>query len=125
MSLGEQPSFLLIADDAGGGLFAVNGGKFGTDMGKIYYLAPEHLKWEALHIGYTEFLNFCWYGDINHFYAGLRWKEWQADLKKLNGDQAFNFYPFLWSEEGKDINKVNRAVVPIQEVYDFRMESIK
>jgi hypothetical protein len=123
--LGEQPPFLLIADDADGGLFAINGGKFGTDLGKIYYLAPERLKWEALHIGYTEFLSFCWYGDMNQFYDGLRWKEWQEDLKKVNGDQAFNFYPYLWTTEGKDINKVARTVVPIEEAYVFLTETMQ
>jgi hypothetical protein len=124
-TLGEQPSFLLIADDADGGFFAINGGQFGKDMGQIYYLAPERLKWEALHIGYTDFLNLCWYGDLNQFYDGLRWKEWHNDLTKLKGDEAFSFYPFLWTVEGKDINKVSRKIVPIQEVYDFLMDSLK
>src|SRR5688500_3330482 len=36
--IGEQPSFLLIADDAIGGFFAINGGAFGAeDLGKIFY----------------------------------------------------------------------------------------
>lgn len=30
---GEQPPFLLIADDAVGGFFAINGGAFGEDFG--------------------------------------------------------------------------------------------
>jgi hypothetical protein len=122
---GEQPPFLLIADDAIGGFFAINGGAFGNDMGQIYYLAPDRLKWEAQHITYSEFLNFCFVGDMNQYYDGLRWKSWENDLKKLNADQSFNFYPFLWTEEGKDINSIKRTIVPVQEQYDFETESIK
>ena len=32
---GETPTFLLIADDAIGGFFAINGGQFGKDAGKF------------------------------------------------------------------------------------------
>lgn len=66
---GEQPKFLLVADDVVGGFFAVNGGALGSELGKIYYLAPDDLKWESLHIGYTEFINFCFVGDMNQFYV--------------------------------------------------------
>ncbi|MDB5147505.1 MAG: hypothetical protein JWQ57_1525 [Mucilaginibacter sp.] len=123
--LGEKPNFLLVADDADGGFFAINGGEFGQDQGQIYYLAPERLKWEALHITYLQFLNFCFVGDMNQFYDQLRWKSWQGDLKKLSPDQVFSFYPFLWTEEGKDINKVSRKIVPVQEQYVFLIDSMK
>lgn len=122
---GEKPSFLLIADDAVGGFFAINGGKFAQDLGQIYYLAPESLKWEPMHITYSQFLSFCFAGDINQFYQGLRWKGWQDDIKKLSPDQVFSFYPFLWTAEGKDINKVSRKIIPVQEQYDFSINSMK
>lgn len=122
---GEYPTFLLIADDADGGFFAINGGEFGTDKGQIYYLSPKKLKWEALHISYTEFINFCLMGDLNQFYDDLRWKGWENDLKKLDGDHVFNFYPYLWTKEGKDINSAVKNIVPVQEQYDFNIDSIK
>lgn len=59
---GEQPGFLLVADDVIGGFFAINGGALGNDPGMIYYLAPDDLKWESLHISYTDFINFCFVG---------------------------------------------------------------
>ncbi|WP_243396813.1 DUF2625 family protein, partial [Flavobacterium pectinovorum] len=37
---GETPPFLLIADDAIGGFYLLNGGGLGTDVGKIYYFSP-------------------------------------------------------------------------------------
>ena len=50
---GQVMSFLLIADDAIGGFFALNGGEFGNqNLGKIYYFSPANLEWEPLEIGY-------------------------------------------------------------------------
>ena len=40
--------FYLIADDAAGGFFAVNGGAFGDDRGNVYYWSPDSLEWEGL-----------------------------------------------------------------------------
>lgn len=107
---GEKPNFLLIADDVVGGFFAINGGEFGQDLGQIYYLVPESLKWEALNITYLQFLNFCFAGDITKFYEDLRWKGWREEVKKLSPDQVFSFYPFLWTAEGMDIKKVSRKL---------------
>jgi hypothetical protein len=45
---GEKPLFYLIADDVIGGFFAINGGAFGKDVGKVYYLTPDTLDWEAI-----------------------------------------------------------------------------
>lgn len=56
---GERPPFLLIADDAVGGFFALNGGQLGKDPGKVYYLSPDNLQWESLNISYSDFLDFC------------------------------------------------------------------
>ena len=59
--------FLLVADDAIGGFFILNGGKRGSDVGKIYYLAPDTLEYEALDITYSEFLHFCFDNDLDKF----------------------------------------------------------
>ena len=119
---GEAPPFLLIADDAVGGFFALNAGGLGKDMGKIYYLTPDGLKWDALGISYSEFLDFCFNGDIEKFYKGLRWTNWKADVSKLDGNKVYNFYPYLWTKEGKDINKNSRKPVPVEEQYSLNMD---
>jgi len=124
--VGESPSFLLIADDALGGFFAINNGEFGpADSQKVFYFAPDNLTWEPMGIGYSEFLNFCFNGDLTAFYSNLRWQGWQADVRVLDGNQGFSFMPFLWTTEGKDINKVNRRAVPIQELWGLYMGSKK
>lgn len=119
---GETPSFLLIADDAIGGFYLLNGGGLGTDLGKIYYFSPDNLEYEPLDITYSEFLGFCFNNDLDKFYEGNRWKGWRAEVSKLKGDEVFNFYPFLWSAEGSDINKCSRNIIPVQEQYSLNVD---
>ena len=123
---GQSTPFLLIADDAMGGFFILNGGGLGSDLGKIYYLAPDNLEYEALDLTYTEFLTFCFNYNLDEFYEDHRWINWKSDLAKLKGDQVFNFFPYLWTKEGKDINKVSKKAVPVEEQYilnlDFRKQ---
>ncbi|WP_204743208.1 DUF2625 domain-containing protein [Pseudocnuella soli] len=122
---GEQPSFLLVADDAVGGFFAVNGGAFGNNAGKVYYLSPDNIEWEPLDLTYTEFLNFCFNNDLADFYKDLRWTDWKPEVAKLDGNMAYNFFPFLWTKEGKDINKVSRKAIPVEEQFNFTLDMRK
>ena len=105
---GQAPLFLLIADDAIGGFFALNGGGFGSeDLGKIYYFSPDRLEWEPLEIGYSDFIYWIFTGELASFYEGLRWKNWQEEVQKMGADQAMNFYPFLWTKYD-DLEKSSR-----------------
>ncbi|GAA4239237.1 DUF2625 domain-containing protein [Postechiella marina] len=119
---GEQPSHLLIADDIIGGYFAINAGGIGTEIGKIYYLPQDTLEWECLDIGYSDFLYWTLTGDLYKFYELFRWENWERDIQKVNGNQVFSFVPFLWTKEGKDIEKVDRKLVPIEENYSLTLE---
>jgi hypothetical protein len=119
--LGETPNFLLIADDALGGFFILNGGGLGTDKGKIYYFSPDNLEYEPLDLTYSGFLNFCFNGDLEKFYKGYRWKNWRNDVQNLHGDSVFTFFPCLWSKEGKDIEKNTKSPIPIEEQYTINL----
>jgi hypothetical protein len=123
--LGEAPSSLLIADDIMGGFFFLNGGALGKDLGKVYYFSPDNLKYEPLDLSYTDFLIFCFNTDLDDFYKGYRWKNWQTEVSKLSGDEAFSFSPSLWSKQGKDFDKVTRKVISIDELYTFNMSMRK
>lgn len=117
---GKQEGILLVADDVLGGFFAVNGGAFGpTTLGKIYYFAPDNLDWEALDFGYSDFLFFCFSGNLANFYDGQRWQEWHKEVSQLNGSQGISCVPFLFTKEGKDLNKVSRKPVPIEELWQL------
>ncbi len=115
---GDQPGYLLVADDAIGGFFAINGGSLDKDhLGTIYYLSPDSLKWESLSTPYSGFIQFCFSGDLGRFYEGLRWKQWSRDLTSLRPDQAFSIYPFLFTKEGKDVENTSRKPVPVEELW--------
>jgi len=121
---GETPSFLLIADDVIGGFFAINAGGIATDkIGKVFYFAPDSLSWESLDFGYTDFLTFCFVGDLKKFYEGFRWKDWKKEIIHITGNQGISCVPFLWTKEGKDINKVHRRTIPIQELWDLYLKN--
>lgn len=122
---GGAPTFLLIADDAIGGFYLLNGGGLGKDLGKVYYFSPDDLEYEPLDITYTEFLQFCFDGDLDKFYKGYRWTKWRNEVSRLDGDKVFNFYPFLWTKEGKNINKISRKAVPVEEQYSFNLSMRK
>jgi hypothetical protein len=117
---GEQPSFLLVADDVLGGFFAINGGGIErNEIGTIFYFAPDNLKWESTGLDYSNFILFCFSGALNKFYEGLRWNTWEEDVKNLPGDKGISCTPFLYTREAQDINKVSRKTVPIQELWDI------
>lgn len=115
---GECPPFLLVADDAVGGFFALNGGAFGEERRKVYYYAPDALAWENMDVGYTEFLQWCFAGQTEKFYQDYRWEGWEREVSGLGGDQAFSIYPFPFAA-GEPIAKRHRGVVPIAELYDL------
>ncbi|MCF6405461.1 DUF2625 domain-containing protein [Chitinophaga filiformis] len=119
---GESPPFLLIADDAIGGFYLLNGGGLGTDLGKVYYFSPDNLEYEPLGLTYTEFLHFCFDNDLDKFYEGSRWTNWRNEVSNLNGEEVFNFFPPLWAEEGKDVNKNSRKIISIEEQYHLNLD---
>ena len=121
-AFGQQAPFLLVADDAIGGFFMLNGGGLGNDLGGIYYFAPDSLEFESLDLTYTEFINFCFNSDLKEFYKDYRWKNWKEDILKLNCDDVFNFYPYLWTKEVKDIENTSKKAVPIEEQYSVNLD---
>lgn len=122
---GDKPAYLLIADDAVGGFFAINYGAFGEDLKYIYYLAPNSLKWEPLGLGYTEFIRFCFDSDLSLFYKGLRWSTWNQFIANLDGSKSYSFRPYLWTEGGMDIEKCTRKLVTTEELFKFNINKQK
>jgi hypothetical protein len=47
------------------------------------------------------------------------------ELTALDGNDDFNFYPFLWTKEGKNIEKCSRKKVPISEQYQLNINMRK
>ena len=89
----------------------------------MYYFAPDTLKWEVMGIGHTAFVQWAFTDRLHAFYANLRWAGWEEDVRGLSGDQCFNFYPFLWTEQGS-VEVSKRRPIPIAEQYLFNMECV-
>lgn len=121
---GRGEGFYLIADDAVGGFFALNGGKLGEDIGSVYYLAPDDLEWLALEMGYTDLFYSAVTGNFSPFYADLRWTAWQADTRQLAHDRCFFFYPPLWTDQGS-IAKSTRGEVPAAEAFTLKIDFLQ
>lgn len=113
----------LVADDAVGGFFAMNGGAFEGNRGDIWYWSPDNLDWEELKIGYTDLMYRSLTGGMVEFYGDLRWSNWEPEVANLHGDRCFSFYPFLWTKEGK-VETSHRGTVPVSEAYNLKVDTL-
>lgn len=118
---GQQAPFYLVADDVIGGFFAINGDGLGSDAGKVYYLSPDNLEWEDTNNTYSEFLLFCFSGNLDKYYEGYRWKGWRKEVAAIRGDQMFNFYPPLFTKEGREFGRNSRKAIPAEEQYSYTL----
>lgn len=112
---------LLVAHDAVGGVFALDGGALGGGRGEAYYFAPDTLRWESLNRGYTDLLQFFFTTNLEEFYGGIRWEGWREEAVRLSPDEGFSIYPPLWSKERKDAPPSRRAV-PMAELVGLNFE---
>ncbi len=119
---GRSNGFYLVADDAVGGFFAINGGAFGDDPGNIYFYAPDSLRWEPCRFGYSQFLVWAMSAKLGEFYSSLRWDGWESEVKKLTGDQAIGVYPFFFIDNGVPIKERYRGLVPVGEQYALQYD---
>jgi hypothetical protein len=122
---GQPNPFYLIADDAMGGFFAINGGGLGKDPGKVYYLAPDNLEWEDRNMTYSDFLIFCFSGNLQKYYEDYRWDGWRVEVAAMSPDKTMNFFPPLFTKEGKDLKKVSRKPISVEEQYFYTLDMRK
>jgi hypothetical protein len=122
--VGNAPPFLLVADDAVGGFFAIDGGGLSLEQGKVCYFAPDTLDWECTEMSYSEFLVWCFSGDLARYYKDVRWPGWQDEMQEIRGDKALSFYPFL-SCDGPPIAERMRRAVPVAEIYALHVGELQ
>ncbi len=112
---------ILVAHDAIGGFFAVNLGAFMGSLRYVFYFAPDTLAWEDLGMSYADFIQWSLQGDLNTFYADVRWLGWEQECATLTGDQGFSFWPMLWSGGSSLIDR-SRKVVPMRELWSLQRD---
>lgn len=115
---------MLVAHDALGGFFALDGGALGEGKGHAFYLAPDTLSWEKLTDGYSQLLAFLLQGDLAGFYGELRWTGWEAEVKALSPDRGFHFHPPLFAEVEPGTAR-SRKDVPMTELLGLTLEAME
>lgn len=116
----SKDNALIIAYDIIGGFFALNGGAFSGELGDVFYLSPTTLEWEDLEVGYTDFLDWLFNGDLDSFYEDVRWDGWEKDIKLISTDKGIVFYPPLWSEEGTILTSM-RKQIHVNEIWKLNL----
>ena len=110
------PGALLVADDALGGFFALNGGRFPGPIGGVHYLAPDTGQWTDLGLSFSDWLQAVFSERLESFYTDLRWPGWRDEVRALRGDQGISVYPLL-EAAGPPIQDRSRSAVPIEELW--------
>lgn len=113
--------FCLVADDAVGGFFAINGGALGRDINIVFYWPPDSLEWETTSLGFTDFFLWALSASMAQFYKKFRWSSWREDVAGLSGDSCFSFNPFLWKKQGS-LATSERTMIPVQEAFDLKVK---
>lgn len=116
------PNAVVVAHDAVGGFFALNGGAFPGKAGIVFYFAPDTFQWESTNLSYSQFLSWAIGGDIALFYKSVRWPGWEQELSALSGDQGISVYPFLWADREIPVEQRSRRVVPIDELWRLHLD---
>jgi hypothetical protein len=108
---GSYPDVLMVADDILGGLFALNGGRFGPDgPGQVFWLAADDIVWIPLNVGYADFVSWCLTGDLKRLYEPFSQLKPYGMQPRPSFDAVYSFYPFLWTKEAKSTQPDIRVI---------------
>ncbi len=106
---------LIVAYDAIGGFFALNGGLWDAEPGAVFYFAPDTFACEALDGGYSDVLAMLLSARFEGFYDGRLWPGWESEVAGLGPDQAISIWPAL-AFKGGPIAERDRRPVPARSI---------
>lgn len=93
---------LLVADDALGGMFALNGGAFGKEhLGEVFYLPYDTTCWSSLDVGYSEFVSWCLTGDLTMLYPADDEAVLAVHRIEPSFERTLSSFPFPWAWSGE------------------------
>lgn len=114
---------LIVAYDAVGGFFAINGGAWPTAPGTMHYFASDSFAWESLDIGHGDFIVWAFSENLDQFYESRRWPGWEAEVGALGRDQVISIWPPLGlkgaNESSSPVVERSRLAVPAREHWSF------
>lgn len=118
-------SFIVVADDVVGGVFAIDTGALGAAK-HVHYFAPDTLEWEDTGLGHSDFVSWAFEGDLATFYEAMRWPGWESEIASLGGDQTLSIVPPMWTEGAAlPIAKRDRRAVPVKEHFLLQQQFAK
>lgn len=119
---GGYPDVVVVGDDVLGGLFALNGGRFGADEGgQVFHLAADDTVWVPLGVGYADFVSWCLTGGLDGLYEPFAALDAYAARPRPAFDATYAFYPFLWTQEVK-VGRPDVRVIGADESLRLRLE---
>lgn len=99
----DLADILLIADDAFGGLFALNGGGLAPlGHGDVCHLPADATQWHSLDVGYSDFVAWCLGGDLALLYGSDSGTALSPKVAFPPFDLVSTAYPFPWTVEGQN-----------------------
>jgi hypothetical protein len=113
-------SDLVVGHDVVAGFYAVD-----KEEGEVRYLAPETLEWSGTEMGHSEWVHWTLAGDLESYYAHLRWPGWEEDAAALAPDQGFKVDPPPFTREGRLIANARHVPAPMAALWDRQHAFIK
>lgn len=116
---------VVVAHDALGGFFAINGGAFSGEFGQVFYGPPDSLAWANTELTYSELLQWAATGDLTRSYENLRWPGWETEVEELGGDLGFSIDPPLYASEGGPLSERSRQPMPLPELRGMKLAIVR
>jgi hypothetical protein len=113
-------SEIVVGHDVVAGFFAVD-----KHEGEVRYLAPETLEWTGMEMGHSEWVHWTLAGDLEAFYAHLRWPGWEDESAALGADQGLEIDPPPFTREGRSIAAAGRTAAPMAALWDRQQAFIE
>jgi hypothetical protein len=84
---------LIVAFDAIGGFYAIDGRGLGGGPAEDQFLAPDTLECEPTGDQHGQWVEWAFNADLDEFYKDLRWPGWEDEVEALAPDQGLSLYP--------------------------------
>jgi hypothetical protein len=105
----------VIGHDVVAGFYSV-----GRDDGEVRYLAPDSLEWERMEMSHATWVHWTLTGDLDTYYADLRWPGWQQETAALPPDTGFTLYPPPFTREGRPVAGATRGPTSTAELWNLQ-----
>ena len=71
-----------------------------------------------MRFGYSQFLNWCFGGNLQKYYESYRWSGWEDEVTALPGDYALSVAPPLFTA-GFPIGRRSRRAGPVEQMFEL------